>query len=335
LGAIAERLREIARQGVVIDGVETRPTISIGLAVFPDNAQSGEDLMSAADSTMYYAKAAGRNNVQFYGDIMHLKTLGREHMAIQTRLNHAVLQNELQVFFQPIVQARTGEVSSIEALVRWQDDTSGWVSPTVFVPMAERLGLIEELSEQVMVQALMRLKAWRERGLQQRLALNLSRNLLFSPRFAQTLIDLVRQQGLRPADVTLEVTESLALTDYSRQSRHLRELHRAGFAIAIDDFGTGYSSLSQLHDMPIDLIKVDISFTSRLNTESGRRVMQAIVQMAQALGLEVVVEGVENLETARFLQGLGVEKMQGHYFSEAVPAGICELMMQLGMQSKL
>jgi len=335
LGYITERLREIARQGIVLDGIETRPTISIGMAIFPDNAETGEELMSAADSTMYHAKSAGRNNVQFYGDIMHLKSLSREHMAIQTRLNAAVLDNELQVFYQPIVHALTGEVSSVEALVRWHDDASGWVTPSVFIPMAERLGLIQEMSEQVLVQSLGRLKNWRDRGLKQRLAINVSRNLLFSPRLLQTLLELISQYSLRPDDIIIEITESLALTDYSRQSKQLRELHKAGFRIAIDDFGTGYSSLSQLHDMPIDLLKVDISFTARLNTQSGRRIMQAIVQMGQALGLEVVVEGVESLDMARFLQGLGVEKMQGFYFSEAVPAGVCELMMQLGMQSKL
>ncbi|QNM96872.1 bifunctional diguanylate cyclase/phosphodiesterase [Chitinimonas koreensis] len=335
LSNVAERLREIARQGVVLEGIETRPTISIGMAVYPDNADNAESLLRAADSTMYHAKAMGRNNVQFYGDIVHLKSIGREHMAIQTRLNHAVLGNELQVFYQPIVNARTGEVSSVEALARWHDDVAGWITPQLFIPMAEKLGLISELSEQITVQALTKLKGWRERGLKQQLALNVSRNLLFSPRFVKNLIATVEEYGLRPADVMIEVTESLALTDHARQSRHLRQLHEAGFRIAIDDFGTGYSSLSQLHDMPVDVLKVDLSFTARLNQEAGRRIMQAIVQMAHSLGMEVVVEGVETLDAARFLQGLGVEKMQGFHFSEPVPAGVCELHMQLGLDGKI
>jgi EAL domain-containing protein (putative c-di-GMP-specific phosphodiesterase class I) len=261
--------------------------------------------------------------------------MGREHMAIQTRLNHAVLGNELQVFYQPIVNTRSGQVCTIEALVRWHDDAAGWITPQVFVPLAEKLGLIGELSEQVTVQALTKLKGWRARGLTQRLSLNVSRNLLFSPRFVRNLIATVEEYDLRPDDVIIEVTESLALTDHARQSRHLKQLHNAGFKIAIDDFGTGYSSLSQLHDMPIDILKVDLSFTARLNSEAGRRIMQAIVQMAQALGLEVVVEGVETLEAARFLQGLGVDKMQGFHFSEPVPAGVCELHMQLGLHGKI
>ncbi|WP_269531384.1 EAL domain-containing protein [Chitinimonas sp. BJYL2] len=335
LSQVAERLREIARQGVVLEGIETRPTISIGIAIYPDNAESAESLLRAADTTLYHAKAMGRNNVQFYGDIVHLKGLGREQMAIQTRLNQAVLNNQLQVFFQPIVNARTGEVTSIEALARWHDDQIGWIAPQVFIPLAEKLGLISELSEQITVQALTKLRGWRQRGLKQPLALNVSRNLLFSPRFVRNLIDTVAEYDLKPADVIVEVTESLALTDQARQSRHLLMLHESGFRIAIDDFGTGYSSLSQLHDMPIDILKVDLSFTARLNNESGRRVMQAIVQMSHALGLDVVVEGVETLEAARFLQGLGVERMQGFHFSEPVPAGVCELHMQLGLDGKI
>jgi len=335
LANVSERLREIARQGVVLEGIETRPTISIGMAVYPDNAQNAEELLRAADGTMYHAKSMGRNNVQFYGDIVHLKTMGREHMAIQTRLNHAVLGNELQVFYQPIVNAHSGQVVTVEALVRWHDDSAGWITPQVFVPLAEKLGLIQELSEQVTVQALTKLRGWRARGLMQRLSLNVSRNLLFSPRFVRNLIATVEEYGLRPDDIIIEITESLALTDHARQSRHLRHLHEAGFKIAIDDFGTGYSSLSQLHDMPIDIIKVDLSFTARLNSEAGRRIMQAIVQMAQALGLEVVVEGVETLDAARFLQGLGVENMQGFHFSEPLPAGVCELHMQLGLHGKV
>lgn len=335
LATVAERLREIARQGVVVEGIETRPTISIGMAIYPDNANSAEALLRAADSTMYHAKSMGRNNVQFYSDVLHLKSPGREHLALQTRLNQAVLNNEMQVFYQPVVNARTGEVTEVEALARWHDDSTGWITPQLFIPMAEKIGLISELSEQIIVQSLTKLRGWRERGLKQRLSLNISRNLLFSPRFVQNLIATVSEYSLRTSDIIVEVTESLALTDHTRQSRHLSSLHEAGFKIAIDDFGTGYSSLSQLHEMPIDMIKVDLSFTSRLNTEAGRRIMQAIVQMAHALGLEVIVEGVENLVAARFLQGLGVEKMQGFQFSEPIPAGVCELHMQLGLDGKI
>ncbi|WP_169307199.1 bifunctional diguanylate cyclase/phosphodiesterase [Chitiniphilus eburneus] len=335
LPEIADRLRQAARQGVVLDGMEAKPTISVGFAIYPDNAESGEELLTAADHTMYHAKNAGRNNVCFYSDILHLKALGREHVAIQARLSDAIRLGGLQVFYQPIVQSKGGEVFAIEALARWQDDKSGWISPELFIPMAEKVGLIQELSDVVTHQAFCKLREWRDAGLHQKLMLNISRSQLFAPRFVSNLVERLNEFRLRPSDVILEITESVALTDYSRQLKHLKLLGAAGFQLAIDDFGTGYSSLSQLHEMPAQLLKVDVSFTQRLHTEEGRRIMQAIVQLGNGLDLQIVVEGVENLETARFLQGLGVHYLQGFHFSEPVPSGVAELWMRLGLSGKI
>jgi diguanylate cyclase (GGDEF)-like protein len=335
LAVIAEQLRLAARQSMLINGMETQPTISLGFAIYPDNAESGEELLSAADHTMYHAKHAGRNSVCFYSDIVHLKALGREHVAIQSRLSSAIRHGGLQVFYQPIVNARTGEIIAVEALARWMDDKSGWISPELFIPMAEKVGLIQELSEQIMLQSFAKLRDWRDSGLSQKLMINVSRSQLYLPTFVTSLVERLSQFKLRPSDVIVEVTESVALTDYARQMRHLRQLSDAGFVLAIDDFGTGYSSLSQLHEMPAKMLKVDVSFSQRLHTDEGRRVMQAIAQMAQGLQLDLVVEGVETLETVRFLQGLGVNYMQGFYFSQPVPSGVAELWMRLGLTSKV
>ncbi|XZG69939.1 sensor domain-containing phosphodiesterase [Chitinibacteraceae bacterium HSL-7] len=334
LPEIAERLRQAARQGVMVEGLEAKPTISVGFAVFPDNAGSADELLTAADHTMYYAKNAGRNTACFYSDILHMKALGREHVAIQSRLTDAIRFGKLQVYFQPIVNSRSGDVYAVEALARWQDDKNGWISPELFIPMAEKVGLIQELSEVVMHESFHRLRQWRDAGLTQKLMINISRSQLFAPRFVANLIDKLGALKLRPSDVIIEITESIALTDLSRQMRHLKLLTAAGFQLAIDDFGTGYSSLSQLHDMPAQLLKVDVSFAQRLDTDDGRRVMQAIVQLGHGLGLAVIVEGVESLECARFLQGLGVEFLQGFHFSEAVPSGVAELWMRLGLAGK-
>lgn len=312
---IAERLREIAREGVLIDGLETRSTISIGIAVYPDDAEDEEALMSAADSTMYYAKTSGRNNVQFYCDIGHLRDSDRARLALQSRLNTAIEKNAIDVHYQPIVQPQTGQVVAVEALARWFDEQNGWVSPAQFIPMAEKLGLIKELGFIVIERALSTLRHWHKLGYRPRMAINVSRAQLFSQSYIKRIIELVAENQLTPQDIELEVTESVALTDYTNQSQHLQQLAEAGFRIAIDDFGTGYSSLSQLHNMPVDTLKIDISFTSRLHTQEGQRVVQAIVQMAQALGLEIVAEGVEKSTTASFLQGLGVRQLQGYHYS--------------------
>lgn len=335
---IATSLRSAAQQGVMLEGLEgleARPTISVGFAVYPDDAHSAEELLSAADHTMYHAKNAGRNNVCFYSDIAHFKSLGREHMAIQTRLATAIREGMLQVFYQPVVNAATGEVLAMEALARWQDEQGSWVSPDIFIPMAEKSGLIQDLSDCIISQGFERLAKWRAAGLAQQLMINISRSQLFSPLFPGQLLTKLRQYSLSPRDVILEITESVALTDYARQMKHLRQLIDAGFQVAIDDFGTGYSSLSQLHEMPVQFLKVDASFTQRLHTEEGRGVMQAIVQLGQLLKLEVIIEGVESQETARYLREIGVSRMQGFYFSEAVSPNVAELTLRLGVSVRL
>ncbi|MBM3117205.1 EAL domain-containing protein [Jeongeupia naejangsanensis] len=332
---MAEQLRNAAREAVMLDGLEAHPSVSCGFAIFPDNAESCEELLSAADHTMYHAKHAGRNNVCFYGDILHLKALGREHVALQSRLSAAIRCERLSVFYQPVVSARDGGVIAVEALARWQDEHNGWISPDLFVPMAEKVGLIQELSDLVMQQAFPQLRAWRDAGLTQKLMLNISRSQLFSPVFVSRLVERLAAHRLRPHDVIVEITESAALNDYARQLKHLRQLASAGFQIAIDDFGTGYSSLAQVNEMRAQWLKVDVSFTQKLHTEAGRRVMQAIVQFGQGLGLGLVVEGVESLDAARYLQGLGVEYLQGFHFSEPVPAGVAELWMRLGLANKV
>lgn len=331
---LAEALRQAAQQGVMLEGLEAYPTISVGFAVYPEDAGSASELLSAADHTMYHAKSAGRNNVCFCSDIVHFKAFGREHMAMQSRLSGAIQGDSLQVFYQPIVDAGSGTVLALEALARWPDGKGGWVSPELFIPMAEKAGLIQGLSERIMMQGFGQLARWRQAGIMQPLTFNISRTQLYSASFVSHMQAQLAGFDLRPHDLILEITESVALTDYSRQIKHLRQLVEAGFRIAIDDFGTGYSSLSQLHEMPVQFIKVDAAFAQRLHTDEGRAVMQAIIQLAQLLKLKIVVEGVESREAAQCLQAMGVRGMQGFHYSEPVPPNVAELMLRLGVQPK-
>ncbi|MDR3410767.1 MAG: EAL domain-containing protein [Formivibrio sp.] len=331
LRELAESLCSAVQQSIMLEGQETSPTVSVGFSVYPQDADSADELLSAADHAMYHAKTMGRNNVCFYADIMHFKVFGRENMAIQSRLSGAIHDDILQVFYQPIVDVNNGAVLALEALARWKDGAGGWVSPELFIPMAEKTGLIQGLSERIMEQSFAQLARWRAAGLQQKLMLNISRNQLYSPCFVSRVVALLARFDLSPQDVVLEITESVALTDSARQIKHLHQIVVAGFQVAIDDFGTGYSSLSQLHDMPVQFIKIDASFSQRVHTENGRGVMQAIVKLGQTLNLEVVVEGVEQLETAEYLRGIGVTRMQGFYFSEPVPPDVAERMLRLGV----
>lgn len=256
---VAERLRDVARDSIDLDGVETKITLSIGFAVYPDDADGPETLMSVADHTMFHAKGIGRNNVQFFRDI-HDKTLDRGNVQLQTRLNRAIQDGALQVFYQPVVDVETQRIVTFEALARWHDDQNGWVAPDVFIPLAEHLGIIQELGEQVLDHSLQRLKNWREVNKLVQASVNISRLQLFAPAFVQNLLRKINDHGLKPQDVVLEITESVALLDLNYESKRLHELHDAGFSIAIDDFGTGYSALSQLHKMPVDILKIDTSF---------------------------------------------------------------------------
>ena len=324
---VAERLREAARQSIDIDGTETQLTISVGFAIYPDDADDAETLMSLADHTMFHAKNIGRNNVQFFRDIQST-LLNRENVLLQTRLAQTIAARELQVFYQPVVDARSARIVALEALARWHDDQDGWISPEVFIPMAEHLGLIHELGEQVFEHALGRLQGWRRDGHAIKAAINISRAQLFAPHFQEHLTGKLEAYGLCPGDIVLEITESVALLDVSYESKRLHDLSAAGFSLAIDDFGTGYSGLAQLHEMPIDTLKIDSSFTARLNTERGRRIVQAIVQMAYALDLATIVEGVETPDDVRYLASLGVGQLQGRHFGEPMPAGVVDMLLE-------
>jgi len=201
------------------------------------------------------------------------------------------------------------------------------VPPDVFIPMAEHLGLIHELGEQVFQHSLERLRVWRHAGYSVKVAVNISRAQLFAPNFVERLTTKVAEYGLHPSDLILEITESVALLDVSYESRRLQELAASGFELAIDDFGTGYSGLAQLHEMPVSRLKVDASFTARIGSEDGQRILQAIVQMAQALNLNTIVEGVERAEQVQYLLRLGVREMQGQYFGDPMPAGVCDMLL--------
>lgn len=331
---VAARIREATRQRLNIEGLETKLTLSIGFAIYPDDADNAETLMSQADHTMFRAKNMGRNNVQFFRDI-HDTALDRQKVVLQARLGLAVQDGLLQIFYQPVIDARNGKVVTFEALARWHDEEQGWIPPDTFIPLAEHLGLIHEIGDQVLEQTLRHLKAWRDSGHSARAAINVSRAQLFAPGFVKNLTDRLSAFGLVPHDLILEITESVALLDVAYESKRLNELSEVGLGIAIDDFGTGYSALSQLHQMPVDILKIDGSFTARLHMEDGRRIMQAIVQMSNGLNLQTIVEGVEHGADVRFLNSLGVHYMQGYYFNDPVPAGMCETLLIKGLSPKI
>jgi diguanylate cyclase (GGDEF)-like protein len=315
---VVSKIAQITHAPLSIDGAEFAVTFSMGVTIYPDDADNIDTLLSQADRAMFYAKAQGRNTCQFFAD-MSQKGLGKKDLYIQHRLAAAIKNSEILAWFQPLVDAQTGRVTGVEALARWHDPELGWVSPASFIPMAENLGLIRELGELVWQATLTASQAWKSRGHDLNLAVNISKRQLFMPDFTEKLIEDAARYDITPRRITLEITESIALLDVEYAAERLNELSRAGFRIAIDDFGTGYSSLSQLHDMPVHEIKIDISFVRRIHTPQGLRVVQAIVQMAAAMRLECVAEGVEDADTAKLLASIGVNTLQGFQFAKPMP----------------
>lgn len=310
---VAEDLREYQH---------LQTSLSIGVAVYPDDADSTEALQIQADKALFHAKAQGRNNIQIFSE-MHSQGLGFHDAQLTSAFSNALKDKKLDVHYQPVVDATTHKPVSVEALARWHDEEHGWISPGVFIPLAENMGLIEEVGIQVLEKSLSHYSScpWKDRI---RLAVNVSNRQLFSSTFLPMLIDLLLSHDLGPENLKLEITESSALeTDNAINT--LQTLADAGFYISLDDFGTGFSSLSRLHELPFNELKIDMSFVRRIKTEEGCTMLKIITDMGKAMNLIIVAEGIEDKETADILRDMGVDYLQGYYFSKPKPHDECLL----------
>jgi len=302
---------------------DTLVTLSVGIAIYPDDASTGEALLVQADKALYYAKAQGRNKIQLFSDML-TQAAGYEDVGMTSRFMAAVKRGLLQVHYQPVMNANNpGRIVGVEALARWHDEEYGWVSPASFIPLAENLGLINEVGRQVLEQALHHFSQCSGASAGLKLAVNISKRQLMSEDFYPMLLGMVQEFGLSPGQIKLEITESIALHGIEVAKGYLQKLSDAGFALSLDDFGTGFSSLSHVHELPFDEIKIDISFVRRIKTPEGRVLVKTIVEMGHAMQLSLVAEGVEDHETALILQEMGVEMLQGYYFSPPLSKESC------------
>ena len=315
---VARKIEAALKKPVPLDDTEYVVTFSMGVAFYPHDAKNPETLLAHADRAMFYAKTQGRNQTCFFGEISD-KGTSRQELYIQNKLAEAVSSKRIQAWFQPIVAADGGDCHLVEVLARWHDSEFGWVSPATFIPIAESTGLIREVGEQIWEQALAALIHWRAQGLDMRAALNISKRQLFSEQFAEKMVGELAKNGFGMDAVVIEVTESIALLEAANAPQRLHDLHHIGFHIAIDDFGTGYSTLSQLHEMPVDELKIDISFVRRIHEPAGQSIVRAIIQFAKALNLTTIAEGVEDQATAALLKSLGADYLQGFHFGRPMP----------------
>ena len=307
---------------------ELCPRCSIGIAHFPEDGRDLHSLLKAADSAMYAAKEGGKHRYAFYQPA--LTSLAETRLQMEQDLRLAIERGELELHYQPQIELESGSMVGVEALVRWRHPQKGLIFPDEFILVAERIGLIKALGEWVLKTACTQAVAWREMGLPRfQMAVNISSTHFQDQALSSTIIDVLEETGWAPADLELEVTESVVQTT-GKNIDMFNQLRSIGLKIAIDDFGTGYSSLSSLKYLPIDCLKVDRMFvTDMLKDPDSSILLGAIVSVAHALGHEVIAEGVETREQAVALSGIGCEIVQGYYFSRPVTAEkIPELVQQ-------
>lgn len=317
---IAEKLIRNIGDPYQIDGYDLYTTPSIGIAIFPTDGEDGDTLMKNADAAMYHAKAAGRNNSQFFDARMNDAAL--ERLKIEHSLRQALAREEFCVYYQPLIDLATGKVDGVEALVRWQHPEMGMVSPASFIGIAEETGLIQPIGEWVFWSACRQLAAFNAAGFSGlKMSINISAMQLRNgnlPVLAKGAIELF---GLEPSTLIFEITESVAMHQPEETVRILNALHDMGVGLAIDDFGTGYSSLSYLRMFPINHLKLDRSFVQEIGRGPDSSVIcDATIGLAHNLGLKLVAEGVETQVQYDYLRQKGCDLLQGYLFSRPIPA---------------
>ena len=318
--AIAHTLLSALSQPLQLGGHECHTTASIGIAMFPDDGTDVHTLTKNADMAMYLAKEDGKNDFRFYARDIKMQSI--ERLKLETCLRHALERDQFELHYQPKVDLMTGQITGVEALLRWTHPELGVLPPAQFVPLAEETGLIVPIGRWVLKEACAQNMAWRRRRLLPiSMAVNLSPRQFVDENLLHDIDEALAASGMAPGLLQLEVTESMVMRNAPRAVRVLDAIQSRGIRLAIDDFGTGYSSMSLMKQFPIDTIKIDRSFVCDLPENSeDRAIVQAIISMGKALAMTVVAEGVETAEQQAFLRDHACDEMQGFLFSKPLPA---------------
>ena len=293
-------------------------TVSVGVVVAPIDGMNCQVLTRNMDAAKFFAKTNGRDMFMFYNDSLS-KTIS-DKLELQNEIRRAIDDKAFEVYFQPQIDLTSEQIIGFEALVRWNHEERGVILPSEFIPAAEESGLIVPLGEYVLRESCLQLKKWQDAGyVSQILAVNLSARQFKDKDFMNKVISIIRETGINPSQLELEITESMALDDLEYAIKTLKKLKELGVSFALDDFGTGYSSLNYLKRLPVNQLKIDKSFMDRvLEDHSDQKIVETIIALAQALDLIVIAEGVESLEQANFLKSVSCNKAQGYLYSRPV-----------------
>jgi diguanylate cyclase (GGDEF)-like protein/PAS domain S-box-containing protein len=323
----ARRLLEVMARPFEINDMEFSLGCSIGVAIYPEDGENLDDLIKNADSAMYHVKDRGRGDFRFYRRQMNLDLLTR--VKIEHALREALGQQRIHLAYQPQIDLRRGEVIGAEALLRWTDPVMGPVSPGQFIPIAEETGFIIPLGAWVLREAIRQAEQWSARGLSLTMSINVSAVQFHRAGFVESLIEVLQASALPPAQLELELTESILIQHADDTLLRLKALAELGIKLAIDDFGTGYSSLGYLKRFPIHRLKIDQSFVRDIpGDESDTAIATAVINLAHSLNLGVIAEGVENESQREFLLAAGCDECQGYLFAPALPPAEFERLLE-------
>lgn len=319
LVGIAETLLEGLSGPYKVGSNAINMTPSIGISLYPDDTTALDQLISHADAAMYHAKDQGRGNFQFFTQI--LNEMVAERVALEHELRHAVSRGELELYFQPQFFLNPQQLSGVEALLRWNNPTLGQVSPKKFIPLAEETGLIHGIGEWVMQKTCEVARRWRhEYGFAEKVAINISVKQLQKQDYEQTVLRILDETGVNPAQLEFELTETALMDAVEKNIEILNRFRSRGVSLAIDDFGAGYSSLNYLRRLPIDQLKIDRSFIAELPDKAEEReIASAIIALGHGLNLTVLAEGVEREEQITYLRQAGCDEVQGYYYGKPMP----------------